>query len=328
MPHVPSVSIVIPLYNKEPYIARAINSVLNQTIQDFEVIVVDDGSTDEGNIVVKMFEDPRIILIKQENQGVSAARNRGIEEANAELIAFLDADDEWLPRFLETILRLRRLYPEAGAYATAFMKEFHNGISQKQPFSGIPPGDWEGIIPSYFKSCAYGRLPVRSSNVAIPKDVFSDIGMFPVGVWWGEDADMWGRIAMKYPIAFSSNCCAIYQVGAVNRTCKTLNVTEIHPFVRTASKAIERGDVQASVLPDLERYITKEIIQTAYVNLGAGRRDIARQNLSLCPPDILYCKQIITIIWTYLPTSLFHLRAQALERVLYGILKVMRYLGR
>jgi hypothetical protein len=105
-------------------------------------------------------------------------------------------------------------------------------------------------------------------------------------------------------------------------------MTEIHPFVRTARKAIERGDVRASVLPDLERYITKEIIQTAYVNLKAGRREIAREILYLCSPNILFYKKIIIRIWTYLPTSLFLLKDQALERVLYGILKIMRYLGR
>ncbi len=95
----PLISVVIPLYNKEPYIKRAIDSILAQKIQDYEIIVIDDGSTDKSAEVVKSFPDPRIRLIQQENAGVSAARNRGIEEAKAELIAFLDADDEWTPIF-------------------------------------------------------------------------------------------------------------------------------------------------------------------------------------------------------------------------------------
>jgi len=227
-----------------------------------------------------------------------------------------------LPEFLETIMRLRRKFPEAGAYATGFMKKFSSGVYQKQTFSGIPQSDWEGIIPSYFRSCAFGKLPIRSSNVAIPREVFFDVGMFPVGEWWGEDTDMWGRVALKYPIGFSSGYHAIYNIGATDRTCNTLKRAEIHPFVRTARQAIERGDVSGSILPDLERYITKEILQTAQINLKAGRPDLARENLSQCPQRVLGLKQITLRIWTYLPTSLFYFYQRILEGGLNGTLRI------
>lgn len=322
MPDIPAISVVIPLYNKGPYIACTLNSVLAQTFEDFEVIVVDDGSSDDGAEVVRGFDDPRIRMIHQENQGVSVARNQGIEAAGAELVAFLDADDEWLPCFLETILRLRRKFPEAGAYATTFMKKFSNGVCQKQTFSGIPQGDWEGILPSYFKSCAFGRLPVRSSNVAIPKEVFFDVGMFPIGEWWGEDTDMWGRIALKHPIGFSSRCCASYNVGATDRTCNTLKIAESHPFVRTARRAIESNSVPESILPDLKQYIGKEILQTAQINLKAGRPDLARENLSQCSPKELFLKQMTLRIWTHLPTPLFHFYQRILEMALDGMIRL------
>ena len=91
--------VVIPLYNKEVYIKNTLNSVLAQTIKDFEIIVVNDGSTDKSAEVVKSLSDPRIRLINQVNAGVSVARNRGINEAKADLIAFLDGDDEWKTKF-------------------------------------------------------------------------------------------------------------------------------------------------------------------------------------------------------------------------------------
>ena len=95
------VSVIIPLYNKEPYVRRALSSIRAQTFEDFEVIVVDDGSTDEGARAVESFDDARVRLVHQQNAGPGAARNRGIAEARGELLAFLDADDEWTPTYLE-----------------------------------------------------------------------------------------------------------------------------------------------------------------------------------------------------------------------------------
>ena len=93
------ISVVIPLYNKEEQIADTLQSIFAQTFQDFEIVIVDDGSTDNSVEEVEKFDDSRIRLIHQTNAGVSAARNRGIEEARGELIAFLDADDEWKPEY-------------------------------------------------------------------------------------------------------------------------------------------------------------------------------------------------------------------------------------
>ena len=103
---VPRVSVIVPLYNKAAYVRRALDSISRQTFTDFEVIVVDDGSTDKGPALVTAFADKRIRMLTQANLGPGAARNRGIERARGELIAFLDADDEWLPNYLEESVRL------------------------------------------------------------------------------------------------------------------------------------------------------------------------------------------------------------------------------
>src|SRR5689334_21235100 len=116
----PSVSIVVPLFNKERYVRRALESIARQTQSDFEAIVVDDGSKDNGAAVVEQFPDSRFRLIRQSNQGPGAARNRGLAECSAELIAFLDADDEWLPDYLEGGERALRDHP-ASAVACAYL---------------------------------------------------------------------------------------------------------------------------------------------------------------------------------------------------------------
>src|SRR5260370_952192 len=104
------VSIVIPLYNKAAYIKRALDSVRAQTFADYEVIVVDDGSTDGGGDLVTGYGDPRVRLIRQNNAGPGPARNRGIEDAAGPYLTFLDADDEWMPTFLEKSLGLLDQY--------------------------------------------------------------------------------------------------------------------------------------------------------------------------------------------------------------------------
>lgn len=220
----PTISVVIPLYNKKQYIKRAIDSVLAQTVQEFEIIVVNDGSTDNGADVVRSIPDDRIRLIEQENKGVSVARNRGIETSQSELVAFLDADDEYKSHFLATVLRLKERFPASGAYATAYEIKEPNGKTKKQVYKAIPPHPWEGVIPNYFKS-ALGVHLVCSSSVAVVKAVFKKAGLFPSGEKFGEDLDEWIRIAIDYPIAFSTEINSIYHQDANNRVLLDI----IHP---------------------------------------------------------------------------------------------------
>ena len=116
----PQVSIAITLYQKGATIARAIQSALGQTMPDFEIVVVDDGSTDGGPEAAAGIKDPRLRLVRQENRGVGGARNRCLMECRADLLAFLDADDEYQPDFLETVLDLHKRHPEAGMFCTSF----------------------------------------------------------------------------------------------------------------------------------------------------------------------------------------------------------------
>lgn len=145
-----SISVVIPLYNKGPYISRTLNSALSQTKLPGEIIVVDDGSTDGGGEIVQQMNNPLIRLVTQENKGVSVARNVGISLAKGELIAFLDADDEWKPRFLEVISDMRRLYPQAGAYASAFDLIDPKGRKLVKKFKGVSTDSKHQLIDNLF----------------------------------------------------------------------------------------------------------------------------------------------------------------------------------
>jgi len=278
------ISVVIPLYNKARHIRRALDSVLAQTSQDLEVIVVNDGSTDGSDDVVRRYTEPRLRLVNQENAGASAARNRGIAEARADLIAFLDADDEWLQGHLATIVRLSERFPECGAYATAYEMVDRQDGRRRPEFAGVPPPPWEGVIANYFHLCPE---PICSSSVAVPKRVFDSVGPFPIGVQRGEDSDMWCRIALKYPIAFSTRVGAVYHQEADNRICVQCPapLLQEHCFTRLVDDALKSGNRPPGTTPnDLVEYrnwkFTAIADELAAAGNAAGAREYLRRAVS------------------------------------------------
>ena len=209
------ISVIIPLYNKEAGIATALRSVLAQSYQDFEIVVVDDGSTDGSVSIVKTFNDPRIRLIQQQNAGVSAARNRGIAEAQGEYVAFLDADDEWMPGFLAEIRALQEVYLECKAQAINYIY-CSNGAKSPTTLRKIPFKGERGILTNYFEVASCSHPPVWTSAVCIERELLQEIGGFPVGVKSGEDLLTWARIAMCTHWAYSLKALAQYNFDQVS----------------------------------------------------------------------------------------------------------------
>ena len=206
------ISVIIPLYNKETGIATALRSVLAQTYQDFEIVVVDDGSTDGSVAIVETFNDTRIRLIRQQNAGVSAARNRGIAEAKGEYVSFLDADDEWLPEFLEEISTLQKHHPECKAQATNY-SFCSNGVKSSTILRKLSFDGERGVLSNYFEVASCSHPPVWTGAVCIERKLLQDIGGFPVGIKSGEDLLTWARIAMHTQWAFSLKVVAQYNLG-------------------------------------------------------------------------------------------------------------------
>ena len=204
------ISVVIPLYNKAAEIARALNSVLGQSLLPREIIVVDDGSTDGGGAVVEGFASPLIRLIRQENRGVSVARNVGIEAAATKWVALLDGDDVWCVDFLRTVAGLIEHYPDCGAYGTAFYIE--NG--QERVAADTP--NEEGVVDFFAEAMQhYVLIP---SAVVLRRDLVLRLGGFPEGMRLGEDQYLWTKIARTSQVAFSPRCMVIYSREASNRS--------------------------------------------------------------------------------------------------------------
>ena len=201
-------SVIIPLYNKAPYVAKAIESVLGQTYRDFEVIVIDDGSTDQSLEVAKTFENKSITIISQPNSGVSTARNNGVKLAKHPYICFLDADDWWHPTFLEEMKRLITDFPDAGIYGSGYYI-VKNGQERIAPI-GVPQGFERGIIDYcevYAKTLC---MPLTSISVVIPKHIFDEEKGFKSQLKFGEDFDLWIRIALKHKVILVNKPLAYY----------------------------------------------------------------------------------------------------------------------
>lgn len=198
------ISVVIPLYNKEEYIERAIKSVLSQTFQNFEIIVVNDGSTDNSVRAVENILDSRIHLVNQTNMGVSAARNRGVEESSFEYIAFLDADDKWDNNHLEFIVDLISKYPECGVFGTSyFFSRDNKDVFTPKIFGNYTFDGNDGILTNYYEIASGADFPIHQSSYAVRKYIFKKIGGFPVGVVSGEDIITLARLHAVCDFAYS-----------------------------------------------------------------------------------------------------------------------------
>lgn len=210
----PTISVIIPLYNKEREIEGTIRSVLAQRLQPLEIVVVDDGSTDHSAALVEAIPSPLIRLVRQPNAGECAARNRAIAESRGELLALLDADDEWEEGFLEEVAALYREFPGCGIYSTAFRVVSHDGIFP------APTPTRRGIVENFFRDSAHRYVSIPSAS-AIPREVIDRVGGFPDGMKMGGDLYMWIKIARRYPVCFSPQPLCRYSKVASNRSAST-----------------------------------------------------------------------------------------------------------
>lgn len=238
------ISVVMPLYNNEHEVQRAMRSVLAQTHKNFELLVINDGSTDSSVMVVQSIHDERIVLVHQKNQGVSAARNAGIRLAKNDLIAFIDADDEWKPNFLDTIVSLSTTFPECAVFAANYWYCEQNGTLRETILRGVSPIPFSGVLHNYFDIARRSDPPLWSSAIAVRKEAMDSVGGFPAGITIGEDLLTWARLAARYSIAYTSVRCAIFYLKA--------------PLAGVPSRIPQEPDVVGCALEELQGSIAVE----------------------------------------------------------------------
>lgn len=245
------ISVVIPLYNKEKSIKSTIESVLAQTYVNYEIIVVDDGSTDNSVNVVNEILDSRIRLIKKVNGGVSSARNEGILAAKGEYIAFLDGDDLWHPLYLETLNQLIVDFPDATIYGIGFDKINDDTILESDNIDvkrGFVDDVWDNY-PGYW----------TGSSSSSSRELLIKLGMFDTRMTHGEDIDMWWRLLLNGKGAYDSRVLAFYRQETENRAMNRIIPLENHiPFFIDNYIVARQNNIS------FRRYFDREMLYRLY----------------------------------------------------------------
>lgn len=284
-------SVIIPLFNKEKFIEATLRSVLEQSFTNFEIIVINDGSTDSSAEIIKKFTDFRIRYFSKENEGVSAARNYGIEKAEGEFIAFLDADDYWYPVFLEKMFQNIKKHPEQKVFSAAIEIETSKSVFPAQ-YSIAKTSDCE--IVNYFSgSCK--ETVICTSCAVFDKSIFDEIGNFDTQIKSGQDTDLWIRIGLVYPVVFSWKILAryVYDENSLSKNLNHLNSkVDFNKF-----KELEKTNPLLKKFLDLNRFSmaikfklsgNKEAYKNYYAAIELNNLGIKKRTLLLLPATLLH----------------------------------------
>ncbi|MEZ4779891.1 MAG: glycosyltransferase family A protein [Flavobacteriaceae bacterium] len=215
----PNFSVIIPLYNKEKDILQTLQSLLNQSFSDFEVIVMDDGSKDNSLAVAKTVNDTRVLIFSKENEGVAKTRNLAVTKARAKHIVFLDADDYWYPNHLENMHSLISHFPDHLWYAVAYEKQHRKNFITPMQTPLLKEKDPCFVsVENYFEYSITDAL-AWTSAVCFKKSFFEKLHGFDPAITMGagEDTDLWLRAALEAPLAFSKAITARHMLDGSNR---------------------------------------------------------------------------------------------------------------
>ncbi|MFH1914225.1 MAG: glycosyltransferase family A protein [Pseudomonadota bacterium] len=229
------VSIILPTYNRAGYIGAALDSVFAQSWQRWELVVIDDGSTDETGAVLDRYDDPRVVRLRQENRGVSAARNVGIEAASGRMLALLDSDDQWLPHKLTRQLA----YMDNHGYEICQTEEIwvRNGRRVNQKTKYAKPEGW------FFEQSLHMCL-ISPSCTMLTRRAWADIGPFDETMPSCEDYDMWLRACLHYPVGLVAEELTIKHGGRPDQLSNCVPCADWHR-IRALLKILQSGKLDA-----------------------------------------------------------------------------------
>lgn len=320
MQALPLISVIIPLFNKRDAIRRCLQSVLSQTFQNWEAIVVDDGSTDGSADIVRGITDERITVISQKNGGVSSARNTGAQHAKGQWLALLDADDEFLPDWLKFCSEVIQRAPQARVIAASYEIRGVNSSETVSPWAhavrtdehgDLLPSDSEFFSDDFFQMSLQTHPAVCASGICIHTDAFKSTGGFDGRLASGEDLVMWAHLAARHPFVASSRSMVIYHRGPEDSSAwGTWRGPSRHPDWSALRTALEKFVRMTSTgsngcetrLFYVHLWIDKMLRDDARKALLCGDRWSARDMLTKIEHHT-YPKDIVLSLLCWMPAS-------------------------
>ena len=303
----PFFSIIMPVYNKAPYIKDTITTLLNQTYTSYEVIMIGGASTDDTDIICQEYANTnpdKFRYIIESGKGVSTARNDGILVAKGKYIAFLDADDIWIPEYLETMKNLIDDHPDAVFYAGGHSWKYPDGIETRRILP-IP----RGYINYINTTMDYKGLGIITSWIIYDRKTLVDVGLFKTDYIIGEDADLAARMALAGKVVYEPKNLGTYMAELPGSLCKYSSGFEIPVPGEPELCNVEQK-------PDIIKFHNWLLINTALQNIDRGYPKTARKQLRRVT-DKLNKRVALFMILSYLPTSISSFIHQTYNKYLW-----------
>lgn len=296
-------SIIMPAYNAENTIRESIISVLNQDFVDYELIVVNDGSTDHTRECVEKFENDKIVLLNVENSGVSNARNAGIAHSTGKYICFLDSDDLWMKNHLSTLKKLIKTYPLCNAFCTSYQIRNFNGkysIPSRKTLEILKTEDAE--IENYFEFQRKNGNFLHINSFCVKKEILAVTGCFQPFEKIGEDTDFFYRIFARYSLVVSKKITSEYRRNPTSVTAKRV-FNYRWCFLENYKSLINDDDIKDNIKNDIIMVINQYKISAARNMILEGKKKEAKLCLLNVNKKMVVLKNYyLTWILLFLPS--------------------------
>lgn len=278
-------SVIMPYYKNRNVIERSLNSILNQTNQNFEIIIVDDGSEDEIEQYISSIHDSRIHFLSQKNAGVSVARNSGIKAASGEWICFLDSDDEWMPDHLAELKLMQDQFPNSQFLITSYLRKGNTEYYSNSLFPDDVERYW--VIDDLLRLSVYKPGIIHTNSVCIKKTLLDKCGLFEPKISKGEDTDLWYRCSLFTEVIASKKTTTIYhRDGSFLTKTKSFNYNWI--FLKREQELLSNEEIPISKRNSVRLFCQNYYLSSCKRLFSDGRKKevgviISDIEKTLCP---------------------------------------------